>query len=96
MPLRNHITEPFKLPSRGLGVFLDKAYIPVAIFLLLLWIPAIYGNNRVKVYYKLDNSLPDNLQSVQANKELEDNYDMSGINDSLLTANSRQRIVNAV
>ncbi len=89
-----------KLPSRGLGVFLDKAYIPVAIFLLLLWIPAIYGNNRVKVYYKLDNSLPDNLQSVQANKELEDNYDISSVSmilvDSKLSAKDTKSMLSDI
>ena len=39
--------------------------------MLLLWIPAVFGYSRINVYYKLDNSLPEDLQCVQANKALE-------------------------
>lgn len=38
--------------------------------------PAIYGNNNVKVYYNLNKSLPDTLQSVSANKELQEKFNM--------------------
>lgn len=51
----------------------------LAVLLLLLWIPAVYGNNHVNVYYKLDESLPDYLPSVQANRELAEEFDMSCI-----------------
>ena len=47
--------------------------------LLLLWIPAVYGNDHVNVYYKLDESLPDYLPSVQANQVLAEDFDMSCI-----------------
>ncbi len=51
----------------------------VAVLLLLLWIPAIYGDTHVKVYYKLDESLPDYLPSVQANQVLDRDFDMNCI-----------------
>ncbi len=47
--------------------------------LLILWLPAIYGNNHVNVYYKLDASLPSYLNSVQANQVLSDKFDMSTV-----------------
>ena len=68
-----------KLPSKGLARFFDKGYIPAAIILLLLWIPAIFGYSKINVYYKLDNSLPENLQCVQANKALEKSYNMNSV-----------------
>ena len=68
-----------RLPSKGLARFFDKAYIPAAILLMLLWIPAVYGYSKTNVYYKLDNSLPENLQCVQANKALEKSYDMNSV-----------------
>ena len=68
-----------KLPSKGLAGFFDKGYIPAAIVLLLLWIPAVFGYSRINVYYKLDSSLPEDLQCVQANKALEAGYDMNSV-----------------
>ncbi len=47
--------------------------------LLLLWVPALYGYGHLGVYYKLDESLPDYLPSVQANRVLEEDFDMSCI-----------------
>ena len=71
--------KPFTLPGKGLAGFIGKAYIPVTMLLILLWIPAIYGNKNIDVYYKLDSSLPDSLQSVQANRELEKGYEISSV-----------------
>jgi len=48
----------------------------VAIFLVLL-VPAVYANNHTGVYYKLDDSLPENLQSIQANAKLGEDYNMN-------------------
>ena len=76
-----------KLPSKGLAGFFEKGYIPAAIILLLLWIPAVYGYSRINVYYKLDNSLPEDLQCVQANKALEAGYDMNSVCMILADAN---------
>ena len=77
-----------RLPSKGLAKFFDKAYIPAAIILLLLWIPAIYGYGRINVYYKLDKSLPETLSCVQANKALEKDYDMNSV--SMILVDSKQ------
>ena len=68
-----------RLPSRGLARFFDKGYVPAAILLMLLWIPAIFGYKNINVYYKLDNSLPETLSCVQANKALDQGYDMNSV-----------------
>ncbi len=41
---------------------------------ILICIPAIYGNQNYKVYYKLDKSLPSDLPSQVANRELSQNF----------------------
>lgn len=49
------------------------------VFLLLLWIPALYGYQHMEVYYNLDTSLPDYLPSIQANQVLSEDFDMSTV-----------------
>ena len=56
--------------------FVVNHYKAMIIVFLLLLAPAIYGNNNVKVYYNLNKSLPDSLQSVSANKELQEKFNM--------------------
>lgn len=65
--------------SKHLIRFVSKAYPLIAVAMIGICIPAIYGNNNVKVYYKLDESLPENLPSRQANAALSENYDLSSI-----------------
>lgn len=56
--------------------FVVNHYKAMIVVFLLLLAPAIYGNNNVKVYYNLNKSLPDSLQSVSANKELQEKFNM--------------------
>lgn len=44
---------------------------------LLLFIPGIYGNNKVEVYYDLGKSLPRDMPSIVATEKLKDDYDMT-------------------
>lgn len=46
-----------------------------AIFLILI-IPAYLANSKVDVYYKLDESLPKNLDSIVANQNLKDKFNI--------------------
>lgn len=48
----------------------------VVIFLVLLC-PAVYGNSHAGVYYKLDDSLPGYLPSIEANAKLNQDYNMN-------------------
>lgn len=56
--------------------FVIKHYKAAIIVFLLLLGPAIYGNSHVQVYYNINSTLPDFLQSVSANQELKDKFNM--------------------
>lgn len=47
-----------------------------AIF-ILLFLPALYGSMNAKVYYNLDRSLPQNLDSIVALNKLKSDYNMA-------------------
>ena len=60
------------------------------VFLILgicLLIPAVYGNSRYDVYYKLDSTLPDYLGSVQGNEKLEKDFNMNSTHILLADTN---------
>ena len=59
---------------KGLQKFVTKHSIPIVSVFVLLAIPAIIGNNNVEVYYKLDNSLPEDLPCRIANTELAEKF----------------------
>ena len=57
--------------------------IPLLIF-AVLFVPGFYGNNHVKVYYNLDQGLPQDLDSAIANKKLEEKFNMNNMHILLL------------
>ncbi|MCR5785183.1 MAG: MMPL family transporter [Eubacterium sp.] len=59
--------------------FVTKHYIVITIIFLVLLIPAIYGNSRTPVYYKLDSSLPEDLASIAANEEVNEKFDLNSM-----------------
>ena len=69
----------------------------IVIFLILL-VPAIYGNQHVKVYYNLDKSLPSTLASSIANSNLKKEFNIVSpeivLLDKNLDASSKKEIVN--
>ena len=86
----------FQLRTGGVSSFVQKHYKLFAIVMLLLWIPAMYGNANYNVYYKLDNSLPDSLPSVQANQVLNEKFDMSSVEMVLCRSDLSQKEVKAM
>jgi hypothetical protein len=44
---------------------------------LLMFLPAIYAQNHAGIYYKLDESLPQDLPSIVANEKLKSDFDMA-------------------
>jgi predicted RND superfamily exporter protein len=69
----------------------------ITIVFLLLFIPAIYGNNHTKVYYNLDESLPKSLDSIIATNKLKKDYNMTSthfiiINDKLETNKVKEMV----
>lgn len=61
---------------KGIQTFSIKHYKLILVAFLLLLGPAIYGNNRVEVYYKLDKSLPKDLASSIANSKLAEEFNI--------------------
>lgn len=48
----------------------------IVVFLVLL-VPALWGYNHTDVYYNLDSTLPEYLDSVRSNEKLSDEFDMN-------------------
>ncbi|MDO4305505.1 MAG: MMPL family transporter [Eubacteriales bacterium] len=61
-----------KLPA-----FVSKHYGIILILFVIIWVPAIYGNQHAAVYYNLDETLPKNLASIMANQKLNDTFEMN-------------------
>ncbi len=53
-----------------------KHYKAIIVAFLIILPIALYGYNNTKVYYNLDKSLPETLESVQANNALKDEFNM--------------------
>lgn len=66
------------------------------IIMLVLWVPALIGNNNVKVYYKLDSSLPTYLGSTQANEKLKEHFNMNSISMILVSSDLSSKEVKAM
>ena len=62
---------------------LNRRIIILIVFGILL-IPILYGNSHYKVYYKLDESLPDNLPCKVSTKALKDNFNIVSTNIILI------------
>lgn len=71
-------THKVFLPEfKGLGKFIAKHYLIFIILFVIILIPAVYGYNHTDVYYNLDSSLPEYLDSVKANAVLEEDFQMN-------------------
>lgn len=59
-----------------LNKFIIKNHIIIFACFLLLLIPAYLAYSKVDVYYKLDKSLPNTLESISTNELLKDKYNL--------------------
>ena len=57
-------------------MFSSKHYIISIIIFLILLVPALIGNSKYEVYYKLDDSLPHDLGFSVANRELSEKFNI--------------------
>jgi len=76
--------------------FVNKHYIVLAIFFVLLWIPAIWGHHNTNVYYDLAGTLPEELQSIEASSALQEQYDMNCVDMILLDKTTPTNKVNEI
>lgn len=65
------------------GFIIKHHWAAIIVFLIVL-IPASYGNSNYEIYYNLDQSLPQDIPSAQANEKLKENFDMSTVHIVLL------------
>lgn len=80
-----------QLPMSGVCNFIRKHYKLFAVTMVVLWIPALYGNANYDVYYKLDSSLPKYLASVQANEKLREKFDVNSVEMVLCSSELSQK-----
>ncbi|MGN0312480.1 MAG: RND family transporter [Lachnospiraceae bacterium] len=76
--------------------FVNKHYIALAIIFLVLLFPAVYGNNHTPVYYKLDSDLPKDLDSIVANTNLKEKYNMNTVEMVLIDSSLSEHDVLAM
>ena len=69
---------------KRLPKFITGHYIIFIVAFLLLLAPAIYGYNNTDVYYDLTLSLPENLESVKAQKIISEDYNLGSANIVLI------------
>ena len=77
----------------SIGRFVTKHYKALAVILLIMVIPAFYGYQNVKVYYDMSKVMPPELKSVQANKKLEETFELSTAHLLLIDADVSQKAV---
>ncbi|MBQ3668669.1 MAG: MMPL family transporter [Clostridia bacterium] len=83
-PIRRTAHKPLLPKLDFIGKLVSKHYVILFVIVLVLVFPAFYGYNSVKVYYDMSTVLPEDLPSVQANKKLNRNFDMSTVHLVLL------------
>ena len=82
------------LPSMaGISRFVVKNYKVLFVVLLILCVPAFYGYNNVGVYYDMSTTLPQDLESSQANTKLAETFDVSTTHLVLVDADVSQKAV---
>lgn len=87
------------IPDLGrIGNFVTKKYMIFAALFLIILGPALYGYTHNQVYYDLAGTLPDDLESVMANNELEDVFQMGATHiilaDSKLESKTARTMLN--
>ena len=71
----------------GVRDFIIKHYKIIAVLFVITLPIAFYGYTNTEVYYNLDKSLPISLESVQANNELKEKFDMVSMEMLLVDKN---------
>ncbi|MBP3242818.1 MAG: MMPL family transporter [Ruminococcus sp.] len=84
----------------GISEFIvKKSWIFITAAVVVL-IPAFYGYNHYNVYYKLDSTLPAELESVIANTKLQEDFNMPSTHillaDAKLPSKSAKKMMNEI
>ncbi len=76
-PIRRFRHPRLKLNFERLNGFVVRHRKGFVALFLLLFIPALYAGNHAEVYYKLDESLPQDLPSIVSTNKLKEDYGMA-------------------
>ena len=68
--------KSLNLKFEKLNRFIVKHHVALFIIFIIISIPAYLGYKNVEVYYKMDASLPDTLESISTNAELKENFNI--------------------
>lgn len=77
------------------GWVVKHFYIFIILFLVILG-PAIWGYTHTSVYYDLAGTLPDSLESIAANKKLDENFEMGATHMVLVSSKLDPKSVSAM
>lgn len=75
--IHNHKHRTILTEFNKTSDFVIRNYKKLTVLFLILLVPAIYGNNNAKVYYNLDETLPDNLPSIVSTNKMKKDFDMN-------------------
>ena len=68
--------KSLNLKFEHLNKFIVKHHIAIFIIFILVSIPAYLGYKNVEVYYKMDSSLPETLESISSNTVLKEKFNI--------------------
>ena len=83
--------KPLISDMSKISEFITKHYKVFAVLLLAAIGPAYYCQQHASVYYKLDASLPENLECIQANIRMQKNYNMGAAHMLLVDTSTSQK-----
>lgn len=83
--------KPLISDMSKISQFITKHYKVFALLLLVAIGPAYYCQQHASVYYKLDASLPENLECIQANIRMQENYNMGAAHMLLVDTSTSQK-----
>ncbi|MGE4275987.1 MAG: RND family transporter [Lawsonibacter sp.] len=75
--IRKYRHPAIKLNTSRLNAFIVRHRHFFVVLFLVLFVPAIYSNNHTQVYYKLDESLPQDMPSIVSTNKLKDEFSMA-------------------
>lgn len=68
--------KKINLNFKKLNNFIVKKHVLIFIIFIIVLVPSYLAYKKVEVYYKIDTSLPKTLESVKANKVLNEKFDI--------------------
>ena len=68
--------KSLNLSFTKLNNFIVKHHVTIFVIFLICLVPAYLGYKKIDVYYKIDKSLPETLESISTNNKLKDNYNI--------------------